>query len=87
MSEAYSQQTAPKTRKLPWISSLWERVNARHKEERRKEEVLRVFRELTKDSRLEEHVPEYSPPREVRWRPYWWGLKNVKREGAAHASS
>lgn len=85
MSEAYSQQTALKTRGMLRITSFWECANPRDKEERRKEEVLRVCRELAKDSRLGERVPEYSPC-EARRRPYGWVLSKVRRESAAHAS-
>lgn len=49
------------------MASLWEGANTRDREEERKEEVLRVFRELVKDSKRRELTREYSP-----WKPRWW---------------
>ena len=55
-----------KVRSLRWLEDLKEsqRLNAR--EERRKEEILDVFRELY-DISAKNHEPPVFPP----WRPSW----------------
>ena len=54
-------------RHLRWIESLWEMNNTTAREEARTEEVLRVFRDLAKDSERGVLVQEYKPE-ERQWR-------------------
>ncbi len=48
------------------MEALWEGATTTAQEENRKEEVLWVFRELARDSKLEKEVREYVP-----WEPRW----------------
>ncbi len=64
--EAEIRRVETKTRRLRWIESLWEGANTTAREEDQKEEVLAVFKELARESRKEEKVPEYVP-----WQPLW----------------
>jgi hypothetical protein len=48
------------------MESLWEGATTTAREERRKEEVLWVFRELARDSKGGKEVREYVP-----WEPRW----------------
>ncbi len=45
---------------------LWQGASTTAQEENRKDEVLRVFRELASDSKREKLVREYAP-----WEPRW----------------
>jgi hypothetical protein len=65
MSDAQGGNSEARTRSLRWMEMLWEGTNTTAGEENRKEEVLRVFRELASDSKCEE-VREYVP-----WEPWW----------------
>jgi hypothetical protein len=53
---------------LRWMEWLWEMSNTTAREEARMEEVLRVFRDLVKDSERGVSVQEYTPE-ERRWQP------------------
>ena len=55
-------------RHLRWMEWLWEMNNTTAREEARMEEVLRVFRDLAKDSERGVSVQEYKPE-ERRWWP------------------
>lgn len=66
MSEAESERSEAKTRSLRWMEMMWEGASTAAQEEKRKEEVLAVFRELARDSRREREVREYVP-----WEPLW----------------
>jgi hypothetical protein len=48
------------------MESLWEGAGTTAREEKRKEEVLAVFRELARESRRTKEVQEYVP-----WQPLW----------------
>jgi hypothetical protein len=48
------------------MESLWEGTSTTTREEKQKEEVLAVFRELARESRREGEVREYVP-----WAPLW----------------
>jgi len=50
------------------MESLWEMNATTAREEARMEEVLRVFRDLAKDSERGVSVQEYTPE-ERQWRP------------------
>jgi hypothetical protein len=66
MSEAQSENSEARTRSLLWMELLWESTNITAQEEKRKEEVLAVFRELARDSRSKQELREYVP-----WEPLW----------------
>ena len=66
MSEAQSEGREARTRSLRWMEVLWEGATTTAQEENRKDEVLWVFRELARDSKLEKEVREYVP-----WEPRW----------------
>jgi quinol monooxygenase YgiN len=53
-------------RNLRWMEALWEASSTTAREEKHKEEVLTVFRELVRESRSERAVREYVP-----WQPLW----------------
>jgi hypothetical protein len=53
-------------RNLRWMEALWEASSTAAREEKHKEEVLTVFRELVRESRSERAVREYVP-----WQPLW----------------
>ncbi len=55
-------------RHLRWMESLWEMNTTTAREEARMEEVLRVFRDLAKDSERGVSVQECKPE-ERQWRP------------------
>ncbi len=48
------------------MESLWEGAGTTAREEKYKEEVLAVFRELARESRRAKEVREYVP-----WKPLW----------------
>ena len=66
VSEGQSGRREARARSLRWMEALWEGATTTAQEENRKEEVLWVFRELARDSKLEKEVPEYVP-----WEPRW----------------
>ncbi len=66
MSRTESEGSEARTRHLRWMESLWEGAGTTAREEKRKEEVLAVFRELARESRREREVQEYVP-----WAPLW----------------
>ena len=66
MSEGQGGNDAVRTRSLRWMDLLWQGASTTAQEENRKDEVLRVFRELAGDSRREKVVREYAP-----WEPRW----------------
>ena len=66
MSEGRGGKDAARTRSLRWMDLLWQGASTTAQEENRKDEVLRVFRELASDSRREKVVREYAP-----WEPRW----------------
>jgi hypothetical protein len=55
-------------RHLRWMESLWEMNNTTAREEARMEEVIRVFRDLAKDSERGVSVREYKPEERRGWR-------------------
>ncbi len=55
-------------RHLRWMELLWQMNTTTAPEEARMEEVLRVFRDLAKDSERGVSVQEYTPG-ERRWWP------------------
>ena len=67
MSKAESERSKARTRSLRWMEALWEGTTTTSREEDRKEEVLRVFRELASNSKRAKEVREYVP-----WEPRWW---------------
>jgi hypothetical protein len=66
MSEAQSDSSVARMRSLLWMEMLWESTNTTALEERRKEEVLALFRALVRDSTSKQEVREYVP-----WEPLW----------------
>ncbi len=66
VSEGQGGRREARTRSLRWMEALWEGATTTAQEENRKEEVLWVFRELARDSKLEKEVREYVP-----WEPRW----------------
>jgi hypothetical protein len=66
MSEARSDSSVARIRSLLWMEMLWESTNTTAREERRKEEVLALFRTLVRDSMSMQEVREYVP-----WEPLW----------------
>jgi hypothetical protein len=66
VSEVESKSSVARTRSLRWMEMLWRGANTAALEEDRKEEVLAVFRDLSRHSRGGE-VREYVPW-EARWR-------------------
>jgi hypothetical protein len=66
MSEARSDSSVARIRSLLWMEMLWESTNTTALEERRKEEVLALFRTLVRDSMSKQEVREYVP-----WEPLW----------------
>jgi hypothetical protein len=66
MSEARSDSSVARIRSLLWMEMLWESTNTTAREERRKEEVLALFRALVRDSMSMQEVREYVP-----WEPLW----------------
>jgi hypothetical protein len=57
-----------KEKYLRWLEEMWDLHNNITREEKRKEEVLKVFEGLVRLSRRRVEVP-YSPP----WEPSrWW---------------
>ncbi len=66
MNEAQGGNSEARTRSLRWMEMLWEGTITTAQEEKRKEEVLAVFRELAKNSRRGREVREYVP-----WEPLW----------------
>jgi hypothetical protein len=66
MSEAQSDSSVARIRSLLWMEMLWESTNTTAREERRKEEVLALFRALVRDSTSKQEVREYVP-----WEPLW----------------
>ena len=66
MSEARSDSSVARIRSLLWMEMLWESTNTTALEERRKEEVLALFRALVRDSMSMQEVREYVP-----WEPLW----------------
>ncbi len=66
MSRTESEGSDVRTRHLRWMESLWEGAGTAAREEKRKEEVLAVFRELARESRRAKEVREYVP-----WKPLW----------------
>jgi hypothetical protein len=67
VSEAQRERSEARKRSLRWMEALWEGAATTAQEEKQKEEVLWVFRELVKDSKREKEVREYVP-----WEPRWW---------------
>ena len=55
-----------KTQSLRWLENLKRSQSLTAREERRKEEVMEIFRELY-DISLRHQDPSVFPP----WRPYW----------------
>ena len=66
MSEAPGENSDARTRSLRWMESLWEGAGTTAREEKHKEEVLSVFRELARESRRTKAISEYVP-----WKPLW----------------
>ena len=66
MNEAKSENSKAVMRSLIWMEVLWEGTNTSAQEERRKEEVLALFRGLVNDSKSKQEVREY-----VRWESQW----------------
>jgi hypothetical protein len=66
MSEGQSKKGTVRTRSLRWMDLLWQGASTTAQEENRKDEVLRVFSELARDSKREKVVREYVP-----WEPRW----------------
>ena len=66
MSRTESEGSEARTRHLRWMESLWEGAGTTAREEKHKEEVLAVFRELARESRREGEVREYVP-----WKLLW----------------
>jgi hypothetical protein len=66
MSEGQAEKGAVRTRSLRWMDLLWQGASTTAQEENRKDEVLRVFHELARDSKREKVVREYVP-----WKPQW----------------
>ncbi len=66
MSKTEVEESDARTRSLRWMESLWEGTSTITREEKQKEEVLAVFRELARESRREGEVREYVP-----WAPLW----------------
>ncbi len=54
-----------KQKHMRWLEAMWEIHNRIGREEKRKEEVLEVFKGLVRLSRRRVDAP-YSPP----WKPY-----------------
>jgi hypothetical protein len=66
MDEAKSENSKAVMRSLFWMEMLWEGTNTTAQEERRKEEILALFRGLVEDSESKQEVREYVP-----WGPLW----------------
>jgi hypothetical protein len=66
MREGKSKHSNPRVPSLRWMEMLWEATNTSTQEERRKEEVLALFRGLANDSKSNQEIREY-----MRWRPQW----------------
>ena len=66
MSETGSVNSKAGMRTLLWMEMLWEGTNTTAQEERRKEEILALFRGLVEDSESKQEVREYVP-----WGPLW----------------
>jgi hypothetical protein len=66
VKETDREKAKARERNLRWIESLWEATSTTNREEKQKEEVLAVFRELVKESRSAREVREYVP-----WQPLW----------------
>jgi len=66
MNEAKSENSKAVMRSLIWMEMLWEGTNTTAQEERRKEEILALFRGLVKDSESKQEVREYVP-----WESLW----------------
>ena len=66
MRESDREKVKAMDRNLRWMESLWEATSTTNREEKQKEEVLAVFRELVRESRSAREVHEYVP-----WHPLW----------------
>jgi hypothetical protein len=66
VSKTESEGSEVRRRSLLWMESQWEGASTTAQEENRKEEVLAVFHELARESRIEREVREYIP-----WQPLW----------------
>jgi len=66
MSEGQGEKGTVRTRSLRRMDLLWQGASTTAQEENRKDEVLRVFYELARDSKREKVVREYVP-----WKPRW----------------
>ena len=66
MRETEGEKIKARERNLRWMEALWEASSTTAREEKHKEEVLTVFRELVRESRSERAVREYVP-----WQPLW----------------
>ena len=66
MSEAQSENTEARKRSLLWMEMLWESTNTTAQEEKRKEEVIALFRAVVSESKSQHDVREYVP-----WEPLW----------------
>ena len=66
VSKTESEGSEARMRHLRWMESLWEGAGTAAREEKRKEDVLAVFRELARESKRERKVREYVP-----WAPLW----------------
>jgi len=64
--ETEGEKIKARERNLRWMEALWEASSTTAREEKYKEEVLTVFRELVRESRSESAVREYVP-----WQPLW----------------
>ena len=66
MKRPESEGSEARKRSLRWMESLWEGAGTTAREEKYKEEVLTVFRELARESRRAKEIHEY-----VLWKPLW----------------
>ncbi len=66
MNKIDNEWSEARRRHLRWMESLCEGTGTAAREEKHKEEVLAVFRELARKSRSEREVAEYVP-----WKPLW----------------
>ena len=66
MRDTDVEKIKARERNLRWMEALWEASSTTAREEKHKEEVLTVFRELVRESRSERAVREYVP-----WQPLW----------------
>jgi hypothetical protein len=67
MSQGQGKKGAARTRSLRWMDLLWQGASTTAHEENRKDEVLRVFRDLARDSKRDKVIREYVPL-EPLWR-------------------